>query len=148
MHALEKPLRCGLAVALSSLAACTVIDVDARKRPAGLEADGLVDGHVAFGVSGETSALRVQLLGSRSDGSLLELAVWKLLRFEIGLAGLDVGLGPIDVGLGVLFYDPALPPQPPRARRAPAREPEPPPAGAAPADPAAPPAPAPAAPAG
>jgi hypothetical protein len=118
-----------LALWLAPLAACTVIEVDSRKHPAGLEADGLIDGHVAFGISGETSPLRVQVLGGRSRGSIFELAVWKLFRFELGLAGLDVGVGPVDVGLGVLFYDPALPPQPARVHEhaAPAPSDAPPP---------------------
>ena len=124
---------CWLALAATAplVAACTVIEVDGRRSPAGLEANGLVDGHLAFGVSGETTPLRVQLFDGRSDGAWFELVVWKLFRFEIGLAGLDVGLGPVDAGLGILFFDPALPPQPPRKPAPPVQESGEPPAAEA-----------------
>jgi hypothetical protein len=139
MLALRRSLRRSLLVELAlaaSFISCTVIEVDSRRSPAGVQADGLIDGHLAFGMSGETQPLRIQVLDGSSKGAVFELVVWKLLRFEIGLAGLDIGIGPVDAGLGVLFYDPSLPPQPPRET-----EPEP---KAAPAPPAAPaPAPAP-----
>jgi hypothetical protein len=97
-----------------SLPACTVIELDSRHAPAGVEADGLIDGHVAFGWNGETQPLRIELFEGSSRGAVFELVIWKLFRFELGLAGVDVGLGPVDAGVGVLLYDPALPPQPPR----------------------------------
>jgi hypothetical protein len=99
---------------LSLVAACTVIEVDSRRGPSGVEADGLIDGHVTFGMSGETKPMRLEVLGGSSHGAVFELVVWKLFRLELGLAGVDVGIGPVDAGLGVLLYDPALPPQPPR----------------------------------
>ena len=99
---------------LALLSACTVIEVDSRRGPAGVEADGLIDGHVTFGMSGETKPLRLEVLDGSSHGAVFELVVWKLFRLELGLAGVDLGIGPVDAGLGVLFYDPSLPPQPPR----------------------------------
>jgi len=102
---------------LVSLSACTVIELDSRHAPAGVEADGLIDGHVAFGWNGETQPLRIELFEGSSHGAVFELVIWKLFRFELGLAGVDVGLGPVDAGVGVLLYDPALPPQPPRKQK-------------------------------
>jgi hypothetical protein len=100
-------------------AGCTVIEVDSRRDPAGLEANGLLDGHIAFGLSGETTPLRLQVLDGQSPGAFFELTIWKLFRLELGLAGIDIGLGPVDAGLGVIFYDPALPPRPPRKPKEP-----------------------------
>lgn len=117
---MPRPSPRSLAVALpllASLSACTVIELDSRRSPAGVEADGLVDGHVAFGWSGETKPLRLEVLEGSSRGAVFELVVWKLFRLELGLAGIDVGVGPVDAGVGVLLYDPALPPQPPRERK-------------------------------
>lgn len=96
------------------LCACTVVQLDPRESPQGVRASGLIDGHLVFGWSAEDAPLRLQLFDGRGDGALVELAVWKLFRIEVGLAGASIGVGPIDMGLGVLLYEPALPPQPER----------------------------------
>lgn len=108
---MQTPLRLrSLAVpVLVALApACTLVRVGAADDdgPARLELDGLVDGHLAVGISDETDLVDLDLLSGRSDGALAELTVWKLLRLELGLAGATVAVGPLELGLGVLAYHP------------------------------------------
>ncbi len=101
-----------LALALgvvSCAASCTVVSVQSRDNPAGVRADGIVDGHAVVGWRDESQALRVDLFDGTSSGAVFELVLWKLARLELGLAGFGVGVGPFDVALGALWYDPHLP---------------------------------------
>ena len=95
-----------LALLLPLIASCTLVRVGSEDGPARLEAGGVVDGHLAFGIPEEDDFLNVELFDGRSEGSVAELSLWKLLRLEVGLAGASVGVGPLDVGLGVLAYEP------------------------------------------
>ena len=97
-----------------SLGSCTIVRLDGNDGPARLESDGLIDGHLAFGFSDERSILQADLFDGSSDGAVAELAIWKLLRLELGLAGASVGVGPVHLGLGILAYEPRVP-----VRRAP-----------------------------
>ena len=116
-----------LATAASALfAGCTLVHVDTDDAPPRVESGGLIDGHLALGVREDDELLRVDLFDGRSPGALGELALWKLLRVEVGLFGVGVGVGPFDAALGLGFYDPALPEfetRPASAPAAPAEEP-------------------------
>ena len=91
-----------------SLAGCTVIDL--RLAPSGARSDAFISGYADAGWPATDSLLKVGLLkGPNSDGSLLYLQLWKLLRLELGLIGVAAGLGPLDAGIGVLFYEPRPP---------------------------------------
>ncbi|MEM7306441.1 MAG: hypothetical protein AAF682_07220 [Planctomycetota bacterium] len=96
---------------LASLLApsCTLISLESEDSPPGLEADGLIEGHLAFGIRDEDQFLRLDLFDGSSPGAVGELTLWKLFRLELGLAGAAIGLGPIDLALGTLAYDPELP---------------------------------------
>ena len=41
--------------------------------------------------------------------SVVEIIVWKLFRFELGLAGVSIGVGPFSLGLGIFFYEAKTP---------------------------------------
>jgi len=97
------------AFAALSLSACTVMRVDAENGPPRVESNGLVDGHVAFGMRAEDDLLRVHFLEGDSDGALAEISLWKLFRLEVGLLGVGVGVGPVDAALGIGFYEPEVP---------------------------------------
>jgi len=103
---LSRVLAIGAAAGASS---CTVVAVQSQDNPVGLRADGLVDGHAVVGWRDERKVLRAELFDGSSPGAIAELALWKLARIEIGLAGLSLGLGPFDVGLGAIWYDPIVP---------------------------------------
>ena len=91
-----------------SLAGCTVIDL--RLSPSGARSDAFIRGYADAGWPASDSLLKVGLFKSpNSDGSLLYLQLWKLLRLELGLIGVAAGLGPLDAGIGVLFYEPRPP---------------------------------------
>jgi len=99
-----------LALLLALLApACIVIDVRANHEGSGFEGVGLIDGYATAGWPADDSLLKLGLLEGRSDGTLLMLQVWKLLRVELGLVGFTLGVGPLDLGVGTLFFDPEAP---------------------------------------
>lgn len=89
--------------------ACIVIDVRADHEAGGFQSMGLIDGYATAGWPADDSLLKLGLLDGRSDGTLLMLQVWKLLRFELGLVGFTLGVGPLDLGVGTLFFDPQAP---------------------------------------
>lgn len=96
-----------LLVALAS--ACSVVRVDSDSNPARIESRGLIRGHAAAGIPAEEHILHLDLFDGTSDGSVVELVVWKLFRFELGLAGASVGVGPFSLGLGIFFYEAKTP---------------------------------------
>ncbi|MEQ1892212.1 MAG: hypothetical protein ABL998_06690 [Planctomycetota bacterium] len=100
-----------LAPALATLftTGCTVTSVGAEDAPPRVEADGLIEGHAAFGFRDEDRFLRLDVLDGSSDGAVAEFTLWRLFRLELGALGLGVGIGPFDVALGTLFYEPEVP---------------------------------------
>ena len=98
-----------LALPLVLAPACTLVAIDSQTGPPGIRADGLIEGHVAFGIRDEHQFLHVDLFDGTSSGAIFELRLWKLARLEVGLAGAALGLGPVDVALGCLFYEPEIP---------------------------------------
>ena len=106
----QLPLRAlGLALSLVLTPACTLVAIDSQSGPPGVRADGLIEGHVAFGIRDEDQVLHLDLFDGSSDGAIGELVLWKLARLEVGLAGVALGLGPVDLAIGTLFYDPRMP---------------------------------------
>lgn len=101
--------RCASLALSLALTSCAILAVDSGSRPPRLQSEGIVDGHVAFGVRDERHAFHAKLFDGSSSGSIAEIVIWKLFRAELGLAGASLGIGPIDLGLGVLFYDPEIP---------------------------------------
>ena len=91
------------------LPACVVMDVKASSDGHGFHSVGLIGGYATAGWPADDSILKIGLFEGRSDGTLLSVQVWKLVRVEIGLIGLAVGIGPLDAGIGTLFYDPVPP---------------------------------------
>ncbi|HZM01163.1 MAG TPA: hypothetical protein VFD43_13020 [Planctomycetota bacterium] len=90
------------------LGGCTLIDVRSS-RGGGVHSDAFVSGYADAGWPASDSIFKVGLFDGPSDGALLYLQVWKLLRIELGFIGLALGIGPLDAGVGVLFYDPHPP---------------------------------------
>ncbi len=88
---------------------CTIVSVGSENDPPRVQSNGLVDGHVAFGLREEDDIIELDLFDGRSPGAVGEITLWKLFRAEVGLAGASVGVGPVDVGLGAVFYDPCVP---------------------------------------
>ena len=101
------PLSLVFATLLTS--GCTITSVGAEDAPPRVEADGLIEGHAAFGFRDEDRFLRLELLDGSSDGAVAEFTLWRLFRLELGALGLGVGIGPFDVALGTLFYEPDVP---------------------------------------
>ena len=99
-----------LAAALLLAPSGTLIAIDSEEGPPGLRADGLIEGHVAFGFRDEDQVLYARLFDGSSPGAFGELVFWRILRLEVGLAGLAIGLGPVDLAVGTLFYHPVIPP--------------------------------------
>ncbi len=96
--------------ALAALACgCSIVRVDSSGDPPRIESKGVLKGHAALGFSDEGHLLHLDLFGGSSRGAIAEIAVWKLLRVEVGLAGASLGVGPIHLGLGVFFYKPKVP---------------------------------------
>lgn len=79
------------------LSSCTVFE--SRK---------YITSHVAVGIIDQDEMIDIDFGSSR--GSLLELKLWRLLRLELGWAGVSAGVGPLHAGVGVLSYSPSLPP--------------------------------------
>jgi len=104
-------LQRALATLLLALVAsgCSILSVDSGTAPPRVEIDGIVDGHVALGISDESHLVHFDIFDGTSPGALLELVIWKLFRVEVGFAGASLTVGPIHVGLGVLAYDPWVP---------------------------------------
>jgi hypothetical protein len=98
------------ALALALAPSCTLITLDSRSGPPGLRADGVLEGHAAFGIRDEDQILHAELFDGSSPGAIGEIVLWRLARLELGLLGLAIGLGPVDLALGVLAYEPELPP--------------------------------------
>lgn len=100
-----------LAVGVCALlmSGCTVMRVQGRDNAPVIVSDGLIDGHLGFGLSDEKRYLNVRVLGGSSSGALAEVVVWKLLRVEVGAAGFSIGVLPIHLGIGTLFYEPRVP---------------------------------------
>ena len=98
------------APALGALAcACSIVRVDSSGHPPRIESRGLLKGHAALGFSDEEHLLQLELFDGSSRGAIADIAVWKLVRVEVGLAGASLGVGPIHLGLGTLFYRPEVP---------------------------------------
>jgi len=91
------------------LPSCVVVDVRSNSDGHGFSSVGLIGGYATAGWPADDSILKIGLFEGRSDGTLLYVQVWKLVRVEIGLIGLSLGLGPLDAGTGTLFYDPRPP---------------------------------------
>lgn len=98
-----------LALVATLGAGCTITSVGAEDAPPRVEADGLIEGHAAFGFRDEDRFLRLDILDGSSDGAVAEFTLWRLFRLELGALGLGVGIGPFDVALGTLFYEPDVP---------------------------------------
>lgn len=98
-----------LLLAPLALSSCTLVNVKSGDEPSRLESDGLIDGHLAFGFRSDARILHVSLFDGTSPGALAEFELWKLFRFELGLAGIGLGIGPVDAALGVAFYEPEVP---------------------------------------
>ncbi len=88
---------------------CSIVAVDSKDGPPRIEANGLIGGHAAIGISSEKHLLHLNLFDGQSSGAIGELIIWKLLRLEVGLAGASITVGPLHLGLGTLFYDPVVP---------------------------------------
>lgn len=97
-----------LASSLLLLCSCTMIDVRMAPRH-GVHSNAFISGYADTGWPASDSLLQVGLLDGPSQGALLYLQVWKLMRVEVGFIGAAVGLGPLDCGVGVLLYDPHPP---------------------------------------
>lgn len=91
------------------LASCTITSVGPESGPPRVESEGLLEGHAALGWRDEDRFLKVKLLDGESDGAVAEIALWRLLRVEVGALGLGLGIGPFDLALGTLFYEPDVP---------------------------------------
>lgn len=89
--------------------ACSIVRVDSEDDPPRIESNGLIDGHAAVGIPSEPHLLHLRLFNGTSDGAIAEVAVWKLLRAEVGLLGASLGVGPFHLGLGTFFYEPQVP---------------------------------------
>ncbi len=98
-----------LAVSAFAAVSCNVVQVDSDSHPPRLESRGIIDGHLALGVSEEDHLLHLSLFDGSSSGAIGELVIWKLFRLELGVAGASIGLGPLHAGLGTLFYEPEVP---------------------------------------
>src|SRR5688500_20308456 len=66
-----------LALALVCAPACTLVSVDSASGPPGLRANGLVDGHAAFGFRDEDHVLHLDLFDGSSPGAIGELVIWR-----------------------------------------------------------------------
>ncbi len=98
------------ALTLAALvSACSIVRVDSDSDPARIESRGLIRGHAAVGIPAEDHLLHLDLFDGTSKGSVVELIVWRLFRFELGLAGATIGVGPFSLGLGIFFYDAKTP---------------------------------------
>ena len=104
-----RPTALALLLAVLLTSSCTVVRVGSHSGPPRLESNGLVDGHVALGISDETHLLHLDLFDGSSSGAIGELVIWKLFRLELGLLGASLTLGPLHLGLGVIAYDPVVP---------------------------------------
>ena len=93
--------------ALLPLASCAVATLRGGSRPPHLclDDEGLINGHLAFGIRDEDRLFDANVL----EDSLVDLTLWRLARIEVGLFRVAVGIGPVDIGLGVLASDPELP---------------------------------------
>jgi hypothetical protein len=89
--------------------ACSIIRVNSGSDPARIESRGLIKGHAAAGIPAEDHLFHLDLFDGTSDGAIAELVVWKLFRFELGLAGVSIGVGPFSLGLGIFFYEAKTP---------------------------------------
>ena len=70
---------------------------------------GAIEGHAAFGILAEDKIFEVEFFDGTSEEALLEGAVWKLFRLEVGLAGASISLGPLRLAASALGYVPVLP---------------------------------------
>ncbi len=91
------------------VSACTITSIGSEDAPPRVEAEGLIEGHAAFGWRDERRLLELELLDGSSHGAVAELKLWRLLRIEVGLLGIGLGVGPVDLALGTLFYEPEVP---------------------------------------
>jgi hypothetical protein len=102
-------LSLSLAFATLATSGCTITSVGAEDAPPRVEAEGLIEGHAAFGFRDEDRFVRLEVLDGSSDGAVAEFTLWRLFRLELGALGLGVGIGPFDLALGTLFYEPDVP---------------------------------------
>ena len=86
-------LSLSLAFATLSTSGCTITSVGAEDAPPRVEAEGLIEGHAAFGFRDEDRFVRLEVLDGSSDGALAEFTLWRLFRLELGALGLGIGLG-------------------------------------------------------
>lgn len=99
-----------LALALGlSASSCTIVAIDSAHGSTGLEASGLIDGHVVLGMAEYDNLFQAELLDGDSPGALARVSVANLLALEVGALGAALTLGPLHLGLGTLFYSPSLP---------------------------------------
>jgi len=96
-------------LALGAACLASSCTLSTRSHPPRLQGEGILEGHAALGIAAEEHFLHASLFGGHNDGSLVELVIWKLFRFELGIAGASLTLGPLHLGLGVLAYEPKVP---------------------------------------
>lgn len=92
------------------LSSCTVVQVDPSSSFSGIQAEGLVSGYAAFGMSDESGLFKATILDGPNDGSVASVRIANLLGIDVGLLGAALTIGPLHLGLGTLFYCP-YPPQ-------------------------------------
>ena len=98
------------ALALVGLASsCTIVQIDSSDHPDGLRVEGLVDGHLALGMTPYRNLFEAQLLDGDNPGALARVSLANLLAVEVGAVGAAVTIGPLHLGLGTLFYSPYPP---------------------------------------
>jgi hypothetical protein len=101
-------LACSLLALASS--SCTIISVDSDSDLPGLRIDGVVNGHLAFGMSDEEDLFNASILsGTPSQGGVAAIRFGNILGVEVGLVGAAFMVGPLHFGIGTLFYDPETP---------------------------------------
>lgn len=98
-----------MALAAASLSACTVVEVDPGSNFTGIQADGLVSGYAAFGMSDESGLFVATLFDGPNDGSVASVRLANLLAVDVGLLGAALTIGPLHMGLGTLAYCPHPP---------------------------------------
>ena len=106
---MKVPMPLPVVLAALSVSSCTVLEIDGDSNLPGLQVDGLLSGHAAFGMSDETGLLEARIFDGPSPGGVAQFRISNLLGVEIGLLGAACNIGPIHLGLGTLFYDPISP---------------------------------------
>ena len=71
-----------LALLLSLLPACVVLDVRAGEGESGVVSHGFIGGYATAGWPADDSILKVALFDGPNSGAILYVQIWKLLRAE------------------------------------------------------------------